>query len=168
MSYVIIVLFGPVAVNYFRLVVKCPQLWLCCGEPSKAVANRPKLWWKVLWRSVPVANRPDTLKPIGRTPNIANHIFCHLKNIWWLNFIFFNSIQLCKLSGDYFWQFFFIRKYLILPDPFSVMYDDRCKCKFRNIGIHNKERILQVKTGLAKTRVILILPGPLGNNGQYG
>ena len=21
-------------------------------------------------------------RPIGHTPNIANHVFCHLKNIW--------------------------------------------------------------------------------------
>ena len=36
---------------------------------------------------------------IGRTPNIANKVFRHLKNIYWLNF-FFISIQPTKMSGD--------------------------------------------------------------------
>ena len=66
------------------------------------------------------------VKPIGHTPNIANHVFCHVKNIWWLNFIFSNFIQLAKLSGAYFCRFFG-KKYFTSSDPFFVMYNDRCK-----------------------------------------
>ena len=37
---------------------------------------------------------------IGRTPNIANHVFRHLKNIYQLKLFFFTSIQLTNMSGD--------------------------------------------------------------------
>ena len=37
---------------------------------------------------------------IGRTPNIANHVFRHLKNIYWLKLFCFTSIQLTDMSGD--------------------------------------------------------------------
>ena len=46
--------------------------------------------------------RSSYIETIGRTPNIAKHVFCYLKNIWCLNVIFFNSIQLGKLYGAYF------------------------------------------------------------------
>ena len=69
---------------------------------------------------------PKLIRPIGHTPNIANHVFCHLKNIWLLNFIFFNFIQLSKLSAAYFCRFFG-KKYFTSSDPFFVMYNDRCK-----------------------------------------
>ena len=62
------------------------------------------------------------IKFIGHTPNNTNHFFCHLKNIRWLNFIFFNSIQLAKLYGTYFCRFF-DKKYFTLSDLFFVMYD---------------------------------------------
>ena len=34
------------------------------------------------------------------TPYIANHVFRHLKNIYWLKLFFFTFIQLTNMSGD--------------------------------------------------------------------
>ena len=73
-----------------------------------------------------ISQSKPSLHTIGHTPNIANHVFCHLKNIWWLNFTFFNFIQLAKLSGAYFCCFFG-KKYFTSSDPFFVMYNDRCR-----------------------------------------
>ena len=70
--------------------------------------------------------RSSYIETIGRTPNIVKHVFCYLKNIWCLNVIFFNSIQLGKLYGAYF-ALFFGKKYFPSPDPFFVMYNDSCK-----------------------------------------
>ena len=59
-------------------------------------------------------------KAIGRTPNIANHVFRHLKNIYQLKLFFFTSIQLTNMSGDLQVEFLF-EKYFKLGDPFLVM-----------------------------------------------
>ena len=58
---------------------------------------------------------------IGRTPNIANHVFRHLKNIYLLKLVFFTSIQLTNMSGDVQVEFLF-ENYFNLGDPFFVMY----------------------------------------------
>ena len=95
-------------------------------EPAK-VYYYPMLLANRLWRrlNIKTTMRQRFVFAI-RTPNIANHVFWHLKNIWWINFIFFNNIQLAKLYGAYFCRFF-SKKYFTSSDPFFGMYDDRCQ-----------------------------------------
>ena len=67
---------------------------------------------------------------IGRTPNIANHVFRHLKNIYWLKFFFFIFIQLTNMSGDL-QVIFLFENYFNLGNPFFVMYNvfSELECK---------------------------------------
>ena len=79
-------------------------------------------WRLTILSSLKKLEKLSPTRPIGRTPNIANHVFRHLKNIYQLKLFFFTSIQLTNMSGDPQVEFLF-EKYFNLGDPFFVMYN---------------------------------------------
>ena len=78
------------------------DVFICDGPMADAVNFEPKTFDSIAIRLA---------YTIGRTPNIANHVFRHLKNIF--------SFQLTNMSNLNLWNPFFVTLTLLGGPPFN-------------------------------------------------